>query len=132
MLIVEDQAYMRRTLSKFLQSAFPAETIHEAVDGISALAVCRDRRPTVILMDIELPDANGIELTAQIRQLLPESAVIVVTMHTSVEYAQRALAAGAFAFVTKGSVNEDLVPAIKAALARHRPTTERTLKLDPT
>ena len=122
MLIVEDQAYMRRTLRNFLQSAFPDETIHEAADGSSALAVCRDARPSVILMDIELPDANGIELTAQIRQLLPETAVIVVTMHTSTEYARRALAAGAYAYVPKNSIDEALIPAVRAALAR-RPLT---------
>ena len=124
MLIVEDQPYMRRTLRTFLQSAFPEETIHESANGVSALAACRDHKPKLVLMDIELPDANGIDLTAQIRKMLPETAVIIVTMHTSTEYAQRASAAGAFACVTKDSVAEELIPAIKAALAHQLPTKD--------
>ena len=124
MLIVEDLAYMRRTLRTFLQSAFPEKTIHEAANGNSALAVCREHKPKVVLMDIELPDANGIDLTAQIRSMLPETAVIVVTMHTSSEYAQRASAAGAFAYVSKGSVDKHLIPAIKAALAHQLSTKD--------
>lgn len=124
MLIVEDQPYMRRTLRTFLQSAFPEKAIHEAANGDSALAACREHKPKVVLMDIELPDANGIDLTAQIRNMLPETAVIVVTMHTSNEYTQRALAAGAFAYVTKTSVDKDLVPAIKAALAHQLSTKD--------
>ena len=120
MLIVEDQAYMRRTLRRFLQSAFPDQDIHGACNGASALAQCRDHRPEVVLMDIELPDANGIELTAQIRQMLPGTVVIIVSNHSSAEYIQRALAAGAAAYVTKDAVDRDLIPSVKAALARQR------------
>ncbi|MES2859065.1 MAG: response regulator transcription factor [Pseudomonadota bacterium] len=117
MLIVEDQAYMRRTLRRFLQSAFPDHDIHGACDGASALAQCRDHRPAVVLMDIELPDANGIDLTAQIRRMLPATAVIIVSNYASAEYARRALAAGACSYVTKDTVDQDLIPAVRAALA---------------
>lgn len=65
MLIVEDKAYMRRTLQRFLQAAFPAQQFHVACNGERALARCRDHRSEIVLMDIELPDANGIEPTAQ-------------------------------------------------------------------
>lgn len=117
MLIVEDQDFMRRVLRRFLQSAFPDSPLLEADNGSSALALCREHQPRVVLMDIELPDANGIELTAQVRRLLPDTAVIMVSAHTEGVYIERAQAAGAFAYVAKDALHQDLLPAIKAALA---------------
>jgi len=66
MLIVEDQDLMRRTLREYLQSAYANAVILEAADGARALELCRDQRPQLVLMDIGLPDANGIDVTAQI------------------------------------------------------------------
>jgi DNA-binding NarL/FixJ family response regulator len=117
MLIVEDQDFMRRVLREFLQSAFPDKNIMEAEDGHSALVLCRERHPGVVLMDVGLPDANGIELTAQVKQMLPDTAVIIVSTHTGSAYTERARAAGAFAYVAKDAVHQELLPAIRAALA---------------
>lgn len=116
MLIVEDQEYMRQMLREFLQDAFPGKKILEAGDGRSALALCSERRPKVVLMDIGLPDANGIELTAKIKTMLPETAVIIVSSHAGSAYTERARAAGAFAYVTKEAVHEELLPAVCAAM----------------
>ena len=116
MLIVEDQEAMRRRLRDYLQLAYPDKIILEADTGSSALALCRERRPGVVLMDIELPDANGIELTAKIKSMLPDTAVIIVTSHKSEAYAERAKASGAFAYVTKSAAYQELLPAVKAAL----------------
>lgn len=116
MLIVEDQDYMRRMLREFLQTAFPDRNIHEAADGRSALALCSERRPRVVLMDIGLPDANGIELTARIKDMLPGTAVIMVSSLSGSPYVERAKAAGAAAFVAKENIHRDLLPAISAAL----------------
>lgn len=116
MLIVEDQDYMRHMLREFLQAAFPDKNILEAADGRSALALCSERRPGVVLMDIGLPDANGIELTAQIKTMLPDTAVIIVSSHTGSAYTERAKAAGAFAYVNKEAVHDKLLSTIAAAL----------------
>ena len=116
MLIVEDQEYMRHMLREFLQAAFPDKNILEAADGRSALALCGERRPGIVLMDIALPDTNGIELTTQIKTMLPDTAVIIVSSHTGSAYTERAKAAGAFAFVAKEAVHDELLPAITAAL----------------
>jgi DNA-binding NarL/FixJ family response regulator len=124
MLIVEDQGFMRRVLRRFLQSAFPDSHLLEAENGRSALALCREHQPRVVLMDIELPDANGIELTAQVKQMLPDTVVIMVSTHSGSAYIERARAAGAFAYVAKDAVHQDLLPAIRAALehpSRHPP-----------
>jgi DNA-binding NarL/FixJ family response regulator len=124
MLIVEDQDYMRRMLREFLQAAFPGKNILEASDGRSALALCSARRPGVVLMDIGLPDANGIELTAQIKSMLPDTAVIIVSNQTGSAYTERARAAGAFAYIAKEAVHDELLPTVTAALGRTRPVAD--------
>lgn len=121
MLIVEDQDYMRRMLREFLQAAYPDKNILEAGDGRSALASCSKRRPRVVLMDIRLPDANGIELTAKIKDMLPGTAVIIVSSLSGSPYTERAQAAGATAFVAKENIHRDLLPAISAALQPDQP-----------
>ncbi|MBX3662454.1 MAG: response regulator transcription factor [Burkholderiales bacterium] len=121
MLIVEDQDYMRQMLREFLQGAFPGKNILEACDGHSALALCSERRPRVVLMDIGLTDVNGIDLTEKIKAMLPDTAVIIVSSHTGSAYTERARAAGAFAYVNKDAVHAELLPAINAALGRTPP-----------
>ena len=116
MLIVEDQEQMRRVLREFLQSAYADAVILEAADGARGLEFCRSQRPQLVLVDISLPDANGIDLTAQIREMLPETAVIVVSQHAAPAYVDRAHAAGAFAYVKKDRAYRELLPAIKLAL----------------
>ena len=116
MLIVEDQENMRSKLREFLQQAFPEKQIREASDGRSALALCHQYRPSVVLMDINLPDVNGIELTGRIKAMAPETTVIVVSAHTNRVYVERAIAAGASAFVEKHLVQEKLLTAVQRAL----------------
>ncbi len=120
MLIVEDQDYMRRMLREFLQTAFPDKNILEAGDGRSALALCTERQPGIVLMDIGLPDTNGIELTAQIKTMLPDTAVIIVSNQTGSAYTERAKAAGAFAYISKEAVHDELLPTVTAALGLKR------------
>jgi DNA-binding NarL/FixJ family response regulator len=117
MLIVEDQQYMRRMLREFLQAEFPGKTIREAGDGSSAMALCQAHHPGVVLMDIMLPDANGIDLTAKIMAEMPGTAVIIVSSHTGSAYVERAKAAGAFACIGKDVLHRELLPAVNAALA---------------
>jgi DNA-binding NarL/FixJ family response regulator len=120
MLIVEDQPLMRRMLKEFVQAAYPDRTILEAGDGSSGLALCYACRPRLVLMDIGLPDANGIELTTQIKARLPETDIIIVSGHTGSAYRERAREAGACAFVAKDDVHQDLLPWISRVLAGPR------------
>lgn len=117
MLIVEDQDIMRQMLREFLQSAYPDARILEAGSGDRALALCREHRPRLVLMDVKLPDANGIELTAQAKALLPETTVIVISQETARTYVERARAAGAFAYVAKHNLQRELLPAVASALS---------------
>src|SRR3972149_2041084 len=100
-LIVDDQALLRRTLRDFLQNAFPDYNLREAADGASALEACNAYRPILVLMDKCLPDADGIELTARLKILYPGIQVIVISYMRGEVYVQRALAAGARAYLLK-------------------------------
>ncbi len=117
MLIVEDHHLVRRALRETLQSAYPSANIREASDGARALELCLSHHPRLVLMDIGLPDINGIELTARIKTMLPECNVIVVSQHAAPIYIERAHEAGACAYVTKDTVYEELLPVVARALA---------------
>ena len=115
-LIVDDQPLLRRLMREFLQSPFPGCNFREAADGAGALEACNAYLPDLILMDICLPDADGIELTAQLGTLHPGIPVIVVSHMSGEVYVQQALAAGARAYVCKDHLVTDLVPAVAAAI----------------
>jgi DNA-binding NarL/FixJ family response regulator len=115
-LIVEDQDFMRESLRDYLQSAYPEASILEAANGAQALESCRDRRPRLVLMDVQLPDANGIDVTAQIKHMLPETVIVVVSQHSGAAYVERANAAGAYAYITKDKVYRELLPTVGRAL----------------
>ena len=115
-LIVDDHLPLRQVMREFLQSAFPACSFREAADGTGALEACHAYPPQLVLMDICLPDANGIELTARLGTLYPGIRVIVVSQKSGEVYVQQALAAGARAYVSKDHILTDLVPAVAAAI----------------
>lgn len=115
-LIVEDHAQLRQRMREFLEGAFPTFGFREAVDGAGALDACQAFRPQLVLMDIYLPDADGIELTARLGTLYPGISVIVVSQESSEVYVQQALAVGARAYVCKDHIVTDLVPAVAAAI----------------
>ena len=115
-LIVEDRAVMRTMLCEFMLNAFPGCTILDAANGERAMQACVEHKPQLVLMDVYLPDANGIELTAHVRRLLPDTKVIVVSSLSGQVYVEQALAAGAFAYVAKDHLLTELVPAAALAL----------------
>ena len=104
-LIVEDHSLLRQVMREFLQSAFPACRFREAADGAGALEACTAYRPQLVLMDVCLPDANGIELTARLEILYPGIRVIIVSHRTGEVYVQQALAAGAWFVAGNGQVH---------------------------
>lgn len=116
MLIVDDHSLLRRLMREFLQGAFPGSSFREAADGAGALEACNACRPQLVLMDICLPDADGIELTARLGTLYPGIRVIVVSQKRGEVYVHQALAAGARAYVSKDLILTELIPAVAAAI----------------
>jgi DNA-binding NarL/FixJ family response regulator len=115
-LIVEDQDVMRAILREFVQNAFPDCAIVDAADGARAEELCAKKGPQLVLMDVCLPDTNGIELTARLRAQWPELKVIVVSYLGGDTYTRRAHAAGALAYIVKDRLVVDLVPELAGAL----------------
>lgn len=116
LLVVDDQSVMRALIRDFLQSSIPDLVIAEAPDGARGLKLVTERRPRLVLMDVCLPDANGIELTAQIKILRPTTQVIMVTNLSGCAYVERAHAAGASGYVRKDKIYTDLLPLVARAL----------------
>jgi DNA-binding NarL/FixJ family response regulator len=111
-LIVEDNRHLRRMLLELVGAAFASHAVVAVARGSNAMALCRDIRPELVLMDVGLPDANGIDLTAEIRSLVPESKVVIVSNHCSRASVDAARAAGAAAYVFKDEIYDRLLPTI--------------------
>jgi two-component system, NarL family, response regulator NreC len=113
-LIVDDHAVVRAGLRLLLSSDPEMEIVGEAGDGTQALRMARDLAPDVALMDISMPDMNGIEATRRIKELCPQVAVLALTMHEDDQYFFEMLAAGASGYVPKRAAPSDLLSAIRA------------------
>jgi DNA-binding NarL/FixJ family response regulator len=118
-LIVEDRPVMRAMLREFVQNAFPDCAILDAANGARAMDLLVEHRPQLVLMDVCLPDANGIELTARIKAAAPGVAVIVISYLDGQAYVEQALAAGASTYVSKDRLLSELIPAIAGVLDPH-------------
>jgi YesN/AraC family two-component response regulator len=115
-LIVEDNPIFRNTLRDFLAVEFPSVRIEEASNGQEALSKFREVAPSLILMDIKLPDINGLELTRMIKKTSQETDVVILTSYNIPEYHEAALQSGACRFLTKGNVGADEIKCVVSSI----------------
>ena len=115
-VIVDDHALFREGLKAIICRNPVYDVVGEAGRGDEALQLAKSLRPHLVSVDISLPDQNGIELTLQLRKILPETLVMIVTMHSKVDTIVNAFQAGATGFVTKESAPERLLQAIDVVL----------------
>jgi DNA-binding NarL/FixJ family response regulator len=120
-MIVDDHLMVRRGLATFLGIAPDLELVGEAATGAEAVRLCARIRPDVVLMDLKLPELDGIAATRAIRQALPDVRVIAVTSSHEDELVSEALRAGAIGYLLKDVGVAGLGDAIRAAMAG-RPT----------
>lgn len=106
-LIVDDQARARQSMKALLTTKFPHAEIFEAANGAEAIRVFEELRPDIVLMDVLMPEMDGLTCTRLIRAISPRVPLIVLSMYT--DYKESALAAGADAFVSKGDPPEQLL-----------------------
>ena len=112
LLVADDHPVVRAGLRMLLSAQPDMEVVGEAVDGSSALERALELRPDVVIMDITMGDTNGITATREIRRRLPDTKVLVLTMHDDEEYLQLMLEAGATGYLLKQAVDTELAVAI--------------------
>ncbi len=114
-LLVDDQAVVRRALRGRFQLEPDIEVVGEASTGREALTLAQALMPDVVLMDIEMPEMDGIEATTTLSRVVPKARVVILSIHNDAKTRGRAQAAGAVACVEKRGVTETLLSAIRQA-----------------
>jgi len=112
-IIADDHTIVRSGVNLLLSSEPDITVIGEAVDGEAAVKLSQELKPDVVLMDISMPGINGMQATREIKSKLPETNVLVLTMHRSEEYFFQMLEAGASGYVLKGAETNELINAVR-------------------
>lgn len=115
-IIVDDHKIVRNGLLSLIEKELDIEVIAEADDGRTAVRIALELAPEVVVMDIAMPDLNGIEATRQIIAALPGTKVIALSMHADKRYVMEMLKAGASGYILKDNAYEELVHAIRTAI----------------
>ena len=119
-LIVDDHAIFRQGLKRIVEDTPDIVIVGEAETAQEALNLSRKEYCDVMVLDLTLPDKNGLDLLKELRQERPRPPILVLTMHPEDQFAVRVLKAGASGYMTKESAPEELVGAIKKVLAGGR------------
>lgn len=112
-LLADDHEVVRRGVRAILQTQRSIRVIAEAPDGRTAFELTQELKPNVAIVDLEMPELSGLEVTRKIRQLVPETHVLILTIHKSVEVMRQVLKAGALGFALKTDVGQHLVDIVK-------------------
>lgn len=113
-LLADDHTVMRTGLRLLLERPEDFDVVGEAEDGRQAVSLAEKLAPDVCVLDIAMPNLNGIEATRQITERNPKIAVVILSMHSDEGYVMRALKSGAKAYLLKDSAEADLIRAIRA------------------
>ncbi|WP_086804049.1 response regulator [Streptomyces caniscabiei] len=116
-LIADDEALLRMAFSTIVEAQPDMAPVGEATDGTQAVRLARELRPDVVLMDVRMPQTDGIEATRQIVRVSPQSGVLILTTFDLDEYALAGLQAGASGFLLKNTRPEELLAAIRSVAA---------------
>lgn len=114
-LLADDHTILRQGIRMLLEAQEDMEVVGEAVNGRVAVEQSRALNPEVVLMDISMPELNGLEATRQIKREFPGTQVVILTMHESEEYLIKILQAGATGYVLKQAADRDLIEAVRIA-----------------
>src|SRR5438093_2920447 len=125
-MIVDDHAVVRRGVRALLESHPGWEVSGEATTGREALDLARRLQPDIVVMDLTLPELNGLDATRQILKESPRTEVLMLTMHHSEELARTVLQAGARGYVLKSDADQSLIAAIES-LRQHKPFLTSTV-----
>ncbi|MBT2143599.1 MULTISPECIES: response regulator transcription factor [unclassified Rhodanobacter] len=112
-LLVDDHTLVRESLVGILQSDGDIEVIAQAADGVEAVDKALATRPDIVVTDLSMPRLNGIEVVRRLRQALPDTRVLVLTMHQEDQYVLQAVRVGASGYLVKDSAAVELLAAVR-------------------
>lgn len=116
-ILADDHTMVRKGLRALLDEAGHIEVVAEAQNGHDVLELVDELHPDVVVMDISMPQLNGLEATRRLRASYPETKVVILTMHLDEEYILQSLHAGAHGYLVKQSAPKELVQAIDMSLS---------------
>jgi DNA-binding NarL/FixJ family response regulator len=116
-LLVDDHSLVRRGFRRILEDAPDIAVVGEASDGAEAIRLAAELRPRLIVMDCALPGMSGLDATRRILQKFPETAILMLSMHSEDTWVHQALDAGARGYILKSAVDMELVTAIRRVIA---------------
>ena len=126
-LIADDHALVRGGIRALVEKIDGVVVVGEAGKGKEALELVKELKPTLMLLDITMPEGGGFEVLGQVRKNFPEIRVIVLTVHEAREYAIRALREGAAGFLPKSAASTDLEQAIRTVIRGEVYTSQKTI-----
>jgi DNA-binding NarL/FixJ family response regulator len=112
-LLADDHAMVREGLGALLAASGGISVVGEVGDGRESLRRVEELKPDVVVMDIAMPELNGIEAAAMIRSRCPDTRIVILSMHSSTEHIHRAFAAGATGYVLKSSAGAEVIHAVQ-------------------
>ena len=113
-VLADDHVLMRHGLRLLLERQADFQVVGEAADGRETIEICDAQKPDVLVLDIAMPNLNGIEAARQVAAKLPQTAIVILSMHSDESYVLRALKAGARGYLLKDSAEADLINAIRS------------------
>ncbi|MCK5071278.1 MAG: response regulator transcription factor [Desulfocapsa sp.] len=127
--LADDHAVVRHGMTALLETEQDIEVVGTASNGQQAVQLVKKLRPDIVVMDIAMPELNGIDATRQISEVCPEVKVIMLSMHESSEHIYQALKAGAKGYLLKESAGKEVATAIRAVSAGRRYLSSRIEKM---
>ena len=119
-LVVDDFAGFRHAICSMLSNEPDLLVVAEASDGLEAVCKAENLQPDLIVLDLQLPELNGLEVARRVITLSPKSKIIIASMETSADFVQEAIRSGALGYVRKTEMASQLLPTIRAALQGKR------------
>ncbi|HEX4168685.1 MAG TPA: response regulator transcription factor [Bryobacteraceae bacterium] len=113
-LLADDHSLVRRGFRRILEDDEGMKVVGEASNGVEAIRMSYELKPKVVVMDLSMPELDGVQATKEIVKHLPETEVLVLSMHADDNYVRNALDAGAKGYLLKNAIDVDLVGAIRS------------------